>query len=118
MEKEKKSLLQIVWLAIEQMREDKLGQILPMIIGYLGGGIKNLFHTITNGGRDGKGMIAWKASLKPKEIQAVASYIISLKGSDPKDPKAPEGEVWVDKDAAKSTTIPAPNAIDSTQVKK
>ncbi|PWA10901.1 cbb3-type cytochrome c oxidase N-terminal domain-containing protein [Flavobacterium laiguense] len=62
----------------------------------LGGGIKNLFHTITNGGRDGKGMIAWKGTLKPKEIQAVASYIISLKGSNPKDPKAPEGDVWVD----------------------
>lgn len=65
----------------------------------LGGGIKNIFHTITNGGRDGKGMIAWKGTLKPKEIQAVASYIISLKGSNPKDPKAPEGEVWVDENA-------------------
>jgi cytochrome c oxidase cbb3-type subunit 3 len=62
----------------------------------LGGGIKNIFHTITNGGRDGKGMIAWKGTLKPKEIQSVASYIISLKGSNPKDPKAPEGEVWVE----------------------
>jgi cytochrome c oxidase cbb3-type subunit 3 len=62
----------------------------------LGGGIKNLFHTITNGGRDGKGMISWKATLKPKQIQAVASYIISLKGSNPVAPKAPEGEVWID----------------------
>jgi cytochrome c oxidase cbb3-type subunit 3 len=101
-------------------RPDGGGQIGPNLTDdywILGGGIKNLFHTITNGGRDGKGMIAWKASLKPKEIQAVASYIISLKGSDPKEPKAPEGEIWVDKDAAKSTTIQAPNAIDSTQVK-
>lgn len=101
-------------------RADGGGQIGPNLTDdywILGGGIKNLFHTITNGGRDGKGMIAWKGTLKPKEIQAVASYIISLKGSDPKEPKAPEGDVWVDKDAAKSTTIPAPNAIDSTQVK-
>ncbi len=30
----------------------------------LGGGIKNVFHTITNGGRDGKGMIAWKGYFK------------------------------------------------------
>src|SRR6187431_545098 len=99
-------------------RADAGGQIGPNLTDdywILGGGIKNLFHTITNGGRDGKGMIAWKGTLKPKEIQAVASYIISLKGSDPKDPKAPEGDVWVDKDAAKSTTIPAPNAIDSTE---
>lgn len=101
-------------------RADAGGQIGPNLTDdywILGGGIKNLFHTITNGGRDGKGMIAWKASLKPKEIQAVASYIISLKGSDPKEPKAPEGEIWVDKDAAKSTTIQAPNAIDSTKAK-
>jgi cytochrome c oxidase cbb3-type subunit III len=101
-------------------RADAGGQIGPNLTDdywILGGGIKNLFHTITNGGRDGKGMIAWKGTLKPKEIQAVASYIISLKGSDPKEPKAPEGDVWVDKDAAKSTTIPAPNEIDSTQVK-
>lgn len=60
----------------------------------LGGGIKNIFHTITNGGRDGKGMVAWKGTLKPSEIQAVASYVLSLKGSNPKDPKEPQGDVW------------------------
>ena len=101
-------------------RADAGGQIGPNLTDdywILGGGIKNLFHTITNGGRDGKGMIAWKGTLKPKEIQAVASYVISLRGSNPKDPKAPDGEIWVDKDAAKSETIPAPNAIDSTKVK-
>jgi cytochrome c oxidase cbb3-type subunit 3 len=38
--------------------------------------------------------------LKPKEMQKVASYIISLKGSNPKDPKAPDGEVWVEEAAA------------------
>jgi len=80
-------------------RADAGGQIGPNLTDdrwILGGGIKNLFHTVTNGGRDGKGMIAWKGTLKPKEIQKVTSYIISLKGSNPKDPKAPEGEVWVD----------------------
>jgi cytochrome c oxidase cbb3-type subunit 3 len=87
-------------------RADAGGQIGPNLTDdnwILGGGIKNLFHTITNGGRDGKGMIAWKGTLKPKEIQKVASYVISLKGSNPKDPKAPDGEIWVE-DAA---TTPA-----------
>ncbi len=86
-------------------RADAGGQIGPNLTDeqwILGGGIKNLFHTITNGGRDGKGMIAWKGTLKPKEIQKVASYIISLKGSNPKDPKAPEGEVWLEEAAATS----------------
>jgi cytochrome c oxidase cbb3-type subunit 3 len=80
-------------------RADAGGQIGPNLTDeqwILGGGIKNIFHTLVNGGRDGKGMIAWKGTLKPKEMQKVASYIISLKGSNPKDPKAPEGEVWVD----------------------
>lgn len=85
-------------------RADAGGQIGPNLTDdnwILGGGIKNLFHTITNGGRDGKGMIAWKGTLKPKEMQKVASYVLSLRGSNPKDPKAPDGEVWVEEDAPK-----------------
>jgi cytochrome c oxidase cbb3-type subunit 3 len=62
----------------------------------LGGGIKNVFHTITNGGRDGKGMVAWRGTLKPSEIQLVASYVLSLQGSNPKDPKEPQGDIWKD----------------------
>lgn len=80
-------------------RADGGGQIGPNLTDdhwILGGGIKNIFHTISNGGRDGKGMVAWNAMLKPTEIQHVASYIISLKGTNPKEPKAPEGDVWVD----------------------
>lgn len=68
----------------------------------LGGGIKNVFHTITEGGRDGKGMVAWKGTLKPSEIQQVASYVLSLQGSNPKDPKPAEGDVWVDEATPKT----------------
>ncbi|MFL9843201.1 cbb3-type cytochrome c oxidase N-terminal domain-containing protein [Flavobacterium rhizosphaerae] len=60
----------------------------------LGGGIKNVFHTITEGGRDGKGMVAWKGTLKPSEIQEVASYVLSLQGTNPADPKEPQGDLW------------------------
>ena len=38
-----------------------------------------------------KGMIAWKAVLRPDDILAVGSYIYSLRGSNPPNPKAPEG---------------------------
>lgn len=62
----------------------------------LGGGIKNVFNTITKGGRDGKGMVAWKGTLKPSEIQQVASYVLSLQGTNPADAKAPEGDMWKD----------------------
>jgi cytochrome c oxidase cbb3-type subunit 3 len=80
-------------------RADGGGQIGPNLTDdywILGGGIKNIFHTLVNGGRDGKGMIAWKGTLKPKEMQKVASYILSLKGSNPIDAKNPEGEIWVE----------------------
>ncbi|TDQ23923.1 cbb3-type cytochrome c oxidase N-terminal domain-containing protein [Tenacibaculum caenipelagi] len=60
----------------------------------LGGGIKNVFNTISNGGRDGKGMVAWNKTLKPKDIQKVASYIMSLQGTTPAKPKAPQGEIY------------------------
>ncbi|MWB94809.1 c-type cytochrome [Flavobacterium sp. GA093] len=101
-------------------RADGGGQIGPNLTDnkwILGGGIKNLFHTVTNGGRDGKGMIAWKGTLKPKEIQKVSSYILSLQGSNPKDPKEAEGEVWIDESIPKKGSVVA-KVTDSTEVKK
>lgn len=62
----------------------------------LGGGIKNVFKTVSDGGRDGKGMIAWKQILKPSEIVQVSSYLLTLQGTTPANPKAAEGEIiWV-----------------------
>jgi cytochrome c oxidase cbb3-type subunit 3 len=100
-------------------RADAGGQIGPNLTDdqwILGGGIKNIFHTLLNGGRDGKGMISWKGTLKPKQMQEVASYVLSLKGSNPKDPKAPEGEIWVDPNAPKMDAA-ATVKKDSTAVK-
>ena len=37
-----------------------------------------------------KGMITWKNTLKPKEISQVASYIYTLRGTRPPNPKPPE----------------------------
>ena len=39
-------------------------------------------------------MIAWKAQLKPAQIAQVASYVLSLQGTTPANPKAPEGDIW------------------------
>ena len=61
----------------------------------LGGGIKDIFHTISEGGRAGKGMIAWKSTLRPVEIQQISSYILSLQGTTPANPKEAEGDLWV-----------------------
>lgn len=70
----------------------------------LGGGIKNVFKTISEGGRDGKGMVAWKQSLKPSEIAQVASYVLQFEGTTPANPKASEGDLWVEEGITQSMT--------------
>lgn len=45
--------------------------------------------TIWNGVPE-KGMITWKTTLNPKQIYDVASYVYTLRGSNPKNPKPPE----------------------------
>jgi len=45
--------------------------------------------TIWNGVPE-KGMITWKKTLKPKEVYEVASYIYTLRGTHPVNPKPPE----------------------------
>lgn len=63
----------------------------------LGGGIKNVFNTVSEGGRDGKGMVAWKQILKPVEMAQVSSYIlVEINGKTPANPKAAEGDIWAE----------------------
>lgn len=45
--------------------------------------------TIWNGIPE-KGMVSWKAILQPRDIQAVASYVYTLRGTKPPNPKPPE----------------------------
>ena len=75
----------------------------------LGGGIKNVFKTISEGGRDGKGMVSWKSELKPLEMAQVSSYVLTFQGTTPAEPKDPEGDIWVDDSvkAEKPTETPA-----------
>lgn len=64
----------------------------------LGGGVKSIFNTITNGGRPGKGMISWESTITREERIQLASYIISMQGTTPEVPKPIEGEViWPEK---------------------
>ncbi|MFI0428113.1 cbb3-type cytochrome c oxidase N-terminal domain-containing protein [Mariniflexile sp. HMF6888] len=79
----------------------------------LGGDIKSVFHTISEGGRSGKGMIAWKTQLKPSQIAQVASYVLSLQGTTPANPKEPEGDLWAEDT---TTETPKETATDSIQM--
>lgn len=58
-----------------------------------GGDIKSIFKTIKYGVPT-KGMIAWQAQLGPGQMQEVASYIKTLKGTNPPNAKAPQGDVY------------------------
>ena len=60
----------------------------------IGGDMENIFRTIQNGGRPGKGMLSWKRTIKPEDIEKLGSYVISLQGKKPQNPKAPQGEFW------------------------
>jgi cytochrome c oxidase cbb3-type subunit 3 len=80
-----------------------------------GGGIKDVFRTVSEGGRDGKGMIAWKTMLKPSEMAKVSSYVLQFQGTTPAEPKAPEGDLWVNPNAEVPTEINEV-VIDSTLI--
>jgi cytochrome c oxidase cbb3-type subunit 3 len=67
-----------------------------------GGSIKDVFKTIKYGVPE-KGMIAWKAQLRPVDMHRVASYIQTLVGTEPANPKAPEGELYQPEQSAKDT---------------
>lgn len=62
------------------------------------GDIKTIFKTVKYGAKNG--MKSWKDELSAKEMAQVSSYIKSLKGTKPKNPKEPQGNLYVE-DAAK-----------------
>lgn len=70
-----------------------------------GGSIKNLFWVIKYG-VPAKGMISWQSQLNPVEIRDVASYILSLQGTEPANPKAPQGDLYEESNEVKNPTDP------------
>ena len=58
-----------------------------------GGGIKNVFR-IVKYGVPAKGMLSWQTQLNPKQMQEVSSYVLSLEGTKPANPKEPQGTIW------------------------
>jgi cytochrome c oxidase cbb3-type subunit 3 len=56
------------------------------------GSLKGIQNTISEG-VTGTTMISWKASYSAEQIEALATYILSLQGTTPANPIAPEGEL-------------------------
>lgn len=76
-----------------------------------GGGIKNVFKLIAEGSKNNPTMVAWAKTLGTKEVQNVASYVLSLQGTKPAGAKPAEGEKWVE-EAVKAEAV----ATDTTKV--
>jgi len=56
-----------------------------------GGKPEDLLKVINDGVIE-KGMISYKSQLNPTQINNVIAYILSLQGTNPPNPKAPQGE--------------------------
>lgn len=69
-----------------------------------GGDIKDVFKTIKYG-IPATAMIAWQKEIKPKEMQQLSSYVLSMQGTNPPNPKAPEGELYVPEAPSDSTAV-------------
>lgn len=57
-----------------------------------GNTLEEMFNTVTNGVIE-KGMIAYKDQYSPQQRLEVISYILTLHGTTPATPKAPQGEL-------------------------
>jgi cytochrome c oxidase cbb3-type subunit 3 len=67
-----------------------------------GGSVADLFKTIKYGYPD-KGMQSWQSTYSPIQMQELASYIKTLKGTNPPNSKAPQGDLFKDEVVIKDT---------------
>lgn len=75
-------------------REDGGGSVGPNLTDEAwihGGEINEVYNTIKHGVIE-KGMIPWKNDYNNQQIYEIASYVLSLQGTNPPNPKAPQGE--------------------------
>ena len=79
------------------------------------GGIKNIFKVIHDGSPRNPTMAAWGKTLDSKDVQKVASYVLSFQGSKPAGGKPAEGDKWTEEAAP---TADAAKPADSTATAK
>jgi cytochrome c oxidase cbb3-type subunit III len=59
-----------------------------------GGSTKAVFHTLMEGVPE-KGMISWKKTLNPIQLQHLVSFLSRFQGTNPENGKAPQGDKYV-----------------------
>jgi cytochrome c oxidase cbb3-type subunit 3 len=76
-----------------------------------GGSMNDIYKTIKIGYPE-KGMQAWQAMYSPVQMRNIASFVKTLQGTKPANPKAPQGDA--EAAAGATTAAAAPVAVDST----
>ena len=66
------------------------------------GSLNDIFQSITHGYPD-KGMQAWSVKFNPKEISLLASYIRSVRGTNPPNARLPQGDMYAEEVKTDST---------------
>lgn len=77
-----------------------------------GGKINEVFKTVKYGW-PANGMKSWQSDLSSIQIAQVVCYVKSLKGTNPPNPKAPQGTIYTEGDSTQTAAAPAAPA-DST----
>ncbi len=84
------------------------------------GSLNDIYRSIKIGYPE-KGMQSWEKNYSPKEMNNLAGYIKTLKGTNPPNPKAPQGDLYAEESTAPATdsakTEPK-TVTDSTVTKK
>jgi cytochrome c oxidase cbb3-type subunit 3 len=81
-----------------------------------GGSLQNIFTTVKYGVPD-KGMISWKAQLNPLQMAQVSNYILTLRGTNPTDPKEKQGTLYVPEAVTSDTSAITTMEADTTILK-
>jgi cytochrome c oxidase cbb3-type subunit 3 len=82
-----------------------------------GGSIKDIFSTIKYG-VPAKGMIPWKDQMGAADMQKVASFVLSLQGTTPANPKEAQGDLYQEKAEENIETQELPDSTTTTEVQE
>lgn len=95
-----------------QLGEGMVGPNLTDDYWIHGGDIKSIFKTIKFGVVE-KGMKAWQTDISPSQMAVVASYIKSLRGTNPPNAKEKQGDLFTENTQTDSLKV---QVLDSTSI--
>ncbi len=83
------------------------------------GSLNDIYLTLKKGYPD-KGMQSWASKFNPKEMSELSSFVKTLKGTNPPNGKAAQGDIYTESGTSISAGTDSSNmtATDTTQVKK